>query len=102
MRLSLSLSVLAGDCLTLNYPYPLSSAIYKIIQRADSEFAAFLHDKGYGGSHKNFKLFTFSEIQTPFKIRGDFMRLITDRLQFAVCFYTTGRCGPLPSKRVYA
>jgi CRISPR-associated endoribonuclease Cas6 len=87
MRLSLSLSVLAGDCLTLNYPYPLSSAIYRIIQRADREFAAFLHDKGYGGGHKNFKLFTFSEIQTPFKIQGDRMQLLTGKALVTICFH---------------
>jgi CRISPR-associated endoribonuclease Cas6 len=87
MRLSLSLSVLSGDCLTLNYPYPLSSAIYKIIQRGDREFAAFLHDKGYGEGNKKFKFFTFSEIQTPFKIRGDRMQLLTGKALVTICFH---------------
>ncbi|TKK66635.1 hypothetical protein FC093_16495 [Ilyomonas limi] len=52
--------------LTFNYSYPLSAAIYKIIERADSQFAHFLHNEGYTTGNKHFKLFTFSDIQMPF------------------------------------
>jgi CRISPR-associated endoribonuclease Cas6 len=37
--------------------------IYKIIDTADSEFAAFLHDKGYVTGSKAFRLFTFSHLE---------------------------------------
>ena len=64
--------------LPVNYQYPLAAAIYKIIDSADGKYAAFLHDHGYrfGNSLKGFKLFTFSDIRTPFHIRGD--RLVMD------------------------
>ncbi len=87
MRFKLSLQTQRGSLLPFNYQYPLSSAIYKIIQRADSEFAAFLHDTGYGEGHKSFKLFTFSDIRTPFVRKGDRMQLGTGEAELTVCFY---------------
>jgi CRISPR-associated endoribonuclease Cas6 len=73
--------------LPVNYQYPLSSAIYHIIQSADAEFASFLHDTGYGQGFKSFKLFTFSDIITPFKMRGDRMQLLTNKAEVIICFY---------------
>lgn len=88
MRLKLTLQTLHKPVLLpFNYQYPLSAAIYKIIQSADAEFAAFLHDKGYGEGHKSFKLFTFSDIKTAFIKNGDRMQLQTDEAQLIVCFY---------------
>jgi len=52
-----------NNLLTLNYQYPLSSAIYKILSSSSSEYAKFLHDKGYiGADGKPRKLFTFSRL----------------------------------------
>lgn len=73
--------------LPFNYQYPLSAAIYKIIRAADASFAAFLHDRGYGRGHHRFKLFTFSDISTPFRPAGDRMRLTTGIAELVVCFY---------------
>lgn len=73
--------------LTFNYQYPLSAAIYKVIQCADSEFAHFLHNDGYTIGNKHFKLFTFSDIQTPFDKRGDRMQLRGNGAELIVCFY---------------
>jgi CRISPR-associated endoribonuclease Cas6 len=73
--------------LPANYQYPLSAVIYKIIQKADAEFAAFLHDTGYGKGFKSFKLFTFSDIITPFKMQGDRMNLLTNKAEVNICFY---------------
>src|SRR5579859_527790 len=90
MKFELSLTVLEeahAPALTLNYQYPLSSAIYKIIQRADKEFAAFLHDKGYSDGKKQFKLFTFSDIRIPFRIRGDRMLLQEKTATLTICFH---------------
>ncbi|MFT3949928.1 MAG: CRISPR-associated endoribonuclease Cas6 [Agriterribacter sp.] len=72
-----------------NYQYPLSAAIYKIIARADGAYATFLHEQGYrqAGSLKSFKLFTFSDIRTPFKITGDRLRLTTQHAELEVCFH---------------
>ena len=73
--------------LPFNYQYPLSAAIYKIIERADNEFAAFLHNSGYTNGGKTFKLFTFSDIRTPFIKNGDRMMLTTNAAELIVCFY---------------
>lgn len=73
----------------VNYQYPASAAIYKIIDRADGDYAAFLHEQGYRqeGSLKSFKLFTFSDIHTPFKIVGDRLHLLTQQAELEVCFH---------------
>lgn len=68
----------------INYQYPLASAIYKILQKADAEYAAFLHERGYG---KGFKLFTFSDIKCPFKIDGDRLILLSNTIELTVCFH---------------
>lgn len=67
MRFLLTLRVKRGSVLPLNYQYPVSSWIYKCINRADSEFAAFLHQQGYLGpaSGRPFKFFTFSKLDVP-------------------------------------
>ncbi|HVT84425.1 MAG TPA: CRISPR-associated endoribonuclease Cas6 [Chitinophagaceae bacterium] len=61
-----------ASALPANYQYPLSGAIYKIIQQADEKYSAFLHDTGYKlNSGKSFKLFSFSELKVPYRIQGD-------------------------------
>jgi CRISPR-associated endoribonuclease Cas6 len=88
MRFLLKLQTIQTKALIpFNYQYPLSSAIYKIIQAADREFASFLHNTGYGEGHKSFKLFTFSDVRTPFDHRGDRMQLRTGEAELTICFY---------------
>ena len=38
----------SNTIIPINYQYPTSAAIYKIIKKADAEFSSFLHDEGYG------------------------------------------------------
>jgi len=64
----------------LNYQYPLSSWIYKVLEKGDAELAGFLHREGYKlENQKTFKLFTFSQLRFPYKtykiIKG------TDRME---------------------
>lgn len=48
----------------INYQYPLSAAIYKILRLASEPYSAFLHDKGYRTPGGRFmKLFTFSKLR---------------------------------------
>lgn len=85
MRLLLTLnSIKEKEIIPVNYQYPLASAIYRILQNADAEYAAFLHEKGYG---KGFKLFTFSDIKCPLKIDGDRLLLLSDKAEVIVCFH---------------
>lgn len=47
--------------LPMDYQYYLSAWIYKVLKQADSDFASFLHEKGYGQSEtKLYKLFCFA------------------------------------------
>lgn len=91
MQLQLQLAFTGrAPLLTFNYPYPLSAAIYKIIQRADEGYAAFLHGEGYRLNGKTFKLFTFSDLRVPFTRNGNFMRLEGTTAELTVCFYLPG------------
>jgi len=88
MRFNLSLTRTGTHALlTFNYQYPLSAAIYKIISRADEAYADFLHNKGYGDGLKSFKLFTFSDLKAPFKIRNDGLQLLNRQAELVVSFH---------------
>lgn len=67
MRLQLSLRpVSTVQAVPVNYQYPLSAAIYKILNKASPEYATFLHDQGYTApSGRLMKLFTFSRLWIP-------------------------------------
>ena len=52
----------AGRFIPINYQYELSSAIYGIVDQADSEFAEFLHHQGYRANGRPFRLFSFSRL----------------------------------------
>lgn len=88
MRLRLTLATNEfNPVLPVNYQYPFSAAIYKIIQRADATYSAFLHNSGYGENHKRFKLFTFSDLNVPFQIVNDRLLLKRDNAKLVVCFH---------------
>ena len=63
MTFNIFLNINKKGVLPINYQYPLSAAIYRIISKGDKEYANLLHEKGYG---KGFKLFTFSQLNVPF------------------------------------
>jgi len=84
MRLKLNLSAGSASTLPINFQYPMSAAIYKILGKADGEFAELLHSKGYG---KGFKLFTFSQIDVPFKVIGDRMKLLQNEANILISFH---------------
>lgn len=75
--------------LPCNYQYPLSAAVYRILGEAHSTHTQFLHDTGYRRPFrlKGFKLFTFSDLHTPFQIQGDRMYMKRPIADFQICFY---------------
>lgn len=79
MRFKLTLKIdreKYGDLLPLSYQYEASSAIYRILSRADKDYATWLHNNGfYMEKGKKFKLFTFSRIFGQFKIYKDTGRI---------------------------
>lgn len=70
--------------LPINYQYPLSSAIYKVLSKGNAGYAQFLHEKGYG---KGYKFFTFSDLKMKFKREGDRMKLLEPKVEFVVAFH---------------
>lgn len=70
--------------LPINYQYPLSAAIYRILSKGNAEYAKFLHEEGYG---KGYKFFTFSDLKGSFKVRGDRMRLLENVISLRVHFH---------------
>jgi CRISPR-associated endoribonuclease Cas6 len=57
--------------LPVHYNYWLQGLIY---QSLDAEFAAFLHDHGFKGGGRVFKLFTFSRLLGEYKMEGPEIR----------------------------
>lgn len=84
MKFKLKLKNTGGTEIPINYQYPMSAAIYKILAKGDGVYAQFLHEKGYG---KGFKLFSFSQLDFPFKIEGDRMKLLSDEVTFQIAFH---------------
>lgn len=84
MRFRLKLYKTAGREIPINYQYPLSAAIYRILNKGDAEYASFLHEKGYG---KGYKFFTFSDVKGKFRRNGDRLQLIDNALELIVCFH---------------
>jgi len=85
MRFKITLQAKESNCvIPINYQYPLSSALYKIIAKGNERYAEFLHNTGYG---KGFKFFTFSDIRCPFEINGDRLYLKKDKITLTVCFH---------------
>ena len=67
MRLKIKFS-LSGkkQIMPLNNQYPISAWIYKVLAKADKQFATMLHENGYKTeAGKAFKLFTFSKVNFP-------------------------------------
>jgi CRISPR-associated endoribonuclease Cas6 len=84
MRLKLHLQFTGPASLPINYQYPLSAAIYKIIQQADAMHSSFLHDSGYGKGHK---LFVFSDLKVPFAVQQDRLLLKGHTAELMLCFH---------------
>ncbi len=88
MQFRLTLNLVSKPAiLPVNYQYPFSAAIYRIIEHADKEYAAFLHDEGYLHNGKKFKFFTFSDLTTPFRIQQDRLILAGDNANLTIAFH---------------
>lgn len=88
MRLALTLTPCDGDCLLpVNYQYPLSAAIYRIIEQADEKYSSFLHNEGYKFNGKSFKLFSFSDLRVPFRIQGDRLHINGSPASLIISFH---------------
>lgn len=84
MRFGITLTSSIRHTIPMNYQYPLSAAIYKIIAKGDAEYASFLHETGYG---KGFKLFCFSDLRGKFKVNGDSLIMQDSKVSFEISFH---------------
>lgn len=89
MRFKLHLIGQPRQLIPINYQYPLSAAIYKIIEQADAAYSLFLHDAGHAvaGSQKAFKLFTFSNLSMPCKRVDDRLQLGNGDAELQIAFH---------------
>jgi CRISPR-associated endoribonuclease Cas6 len=87
MEFRLILSVCGGDTLPVNYQYPISSWIYRVIGQADVGYADFLHRGGFQHDWRHFKMFTFSQLDArPYRVFGNRMRLLGKEISLTVRF----------------
>jgi len=85
MQIKITLSALTHKpLLPVNYSYPLSAAIYRIISKGNAAYAEFLHEEGYG---KGFKFFSFSQLQCNFRVEGDRFHLLQNEAVFKIGFH---------------
>jgi CRISPR-associated endoribonuclease Cas6 len=88
MRLQLSLVITDGHAIPLDYSRFVQAWIYKIISKSDKAYAKWLHDEGVKITHKNFKFFTFSQIQAKTKAHIDrkLLEIKSPKLQITLSF----------------
>lgn len=68
MRFRITMNVEGKNrVMPINYQYEMMSAIYSVLENADSEYARMLHDEGYSSDIKRFKLFCFSNLIAPYR-----------------------------------
>lgn len=77
MRLKLILRSTGETLIPINYNYPLSGAIYRLLGFGSPEFASFLHNKGYRIDGKSYKLFSFALKPEKCKAERDMLRLLS-------------------------
>jgi CRISPR-associated endoribonuclease Cas6 len=74
--------------LPVNYQYPVSAWIYKVINKSNSEFAEWLHSHGYTDGNKQFRLFNFSHLQTKnAKVKNDRLFIHDHEMILFISFY---------------
>lgn len=71
--------------LPVDYQYYIGAWVYKVIARADNDFASFLHSYGYANGNKTFKFFCYSPLdfsnaklwkeKSLFELNNDFANL---------------------------
>jgi CRISPR-associated endoribonuclease Cas6 len=76
-----------GHLLPVNYQYELSSWIYHTLANGDAAYSDWLHRNGYTKDNKQFRLFTFSQLQiSKLRIEGDRLALLSDQATLYLSF----------------
>lgn len=76
-----------GNIIPVNYQYELSGWIYRTLAKGDQAYSTWLHQNGFLQGRKQFRLFTFSNLQIPkFQIEGDRLIVLSDRAYLHLSF----------------
>jgi CRISPR-associated endoribonuclease Cas6 len=88
MRLKIKLHALERNiALPLNYQYPLSAWIYRVLEMGDPIMAQLLHEEGYVEGKRRFKFYSFGELRcTRQRIEKDRLILLHPELSFNIHF----------------
>lgn len=90
MRFKLTLQInkrTFGDRIPINYAYELSSLIYKVISKSNSDFSEWLHKNGFQLGGQKFKLFTFSRLFIPkYRIERESIKILSDTIDLFISF----------------
>lgn len=77
MRFKLTIITSRPAIIPINYQYEISSWIYKVINNSNPEFSEWLHNIGFTDGKRNFKLFSFSNLDiASYELNRDEERLI--------------------------
>lgn len=87
MRLLITFDHEPGLSLPINYRHLISSWMYHTMERSDSDFSAWLHERGYDHQGRRYKLFTFGQLQPErFEQRGSSFILAQPPTRLVVSF----------------
>lgn len=79
-----------GDVIPINYQYEQSAAIYKILSRANKEYATWLHENGFQLKNgKQFKLFSFSRFKIEKRQilrKEERIQILSDTIEWQISF----------------
>lgn len=89
MRFKLIITAQRGNSIPINYQYPLSAAIYKILATGDAQYAEWLHQEGYAADSYNFKLFSYSRLRGTQGIENNALAVSSEPLELILSFLAT-------------
>lgn len=87
MRFKLIITAQRGNSIPINYQYPLSAAIYKILATGDAQYAEWLHQEGYAADSYNFKLFSYSRLRGTQGIENNALAVSSEPLELILSFW---------------
>ena len=90
MRIQFSLSCQKGVIIPINYQSEISNWIFSVLSNAGAELSAWVQQRGFDLSSRNFKLFTFSPLAIyPYEmdqVKQEF-KLLGNQVKLSVSFY---------------
>lgn len=85
MRIKVTLNTPIETSIDMNYNYYVSSMIYELLRKSNTQYSSKLHETGYMLGNKKFKLFTFSNLfPEKYKIDKNYLNV-----QGKLYFYIT-------------